>query len=157
MPRILSAFERYNVKGLFFVSTELLDENKYLVKLIESEGHEVGSHGHFHEVYSNPERANADMKLSFGILGVCHYRAPKFSYVTKDRYSNPKNHVSVLKKMWLGQGIPEEPIFYIHPFDLVGGVNAPNLFCKLWYSRPKDAYETFTNLLRRYPGDNRLH
>lgn len=153
---ILTTLRMYKIKALFFVSTELLRDYKKEIKQILEEGHEVGSHGHFHIRYKDKWRAEKDRQISDTLLlsvtgNPKHkYRAPKFSYVTEDVYSSPKNHVSLLKHMWLGQKVRKESIIYLHPFDLVRGDSPPNLFCRIWYSNPQRAYETLLNLLNSY-------
>lgn len=163
MPLIYKALRKNDVKGLFFISTEILEERPGLVQDILNEGHEIACHGHFHFCFKEPWRQNQNMKISKTILENYSdqphfdFRAPKFSYTFNGQpYSDPANHVSVLKHMWTGQKITKDSVFYLHPFDIVGGKNAPNMFCKLWYSKPRKAYETFLNLLKRYPGDVRL-
>ena len=163
MPLIYKAFKTYNVKGLFFISTEILEERPGIIQDILNEGHEIACHGHFHTCFKEPWRQNQNMSISKTILenyssqSRFELRAPKFSYIFKGQpYSDPENHVSILKHMWLNQKITKDSIFYLHPFDIVGGENAPTLFSKLWYSKPRKAYETFLNLLKSYPGDMRL-
>ena len=154
LPLIFETFRSHGVQGLFFVSTELLDIDGGIIKTIQNQGHQIGSHGHFHTRIKEDFRRQADKRLSLLRLGRedVHYRAPKFSFVTPDIYSNPKNHVGLLKKMWLNIPIPKDPIFYLHPFDLVGGKDYPDLFCRVWYSRPKQACKVFKNLVSSYPG-----
>lgn len=150
---ILMTFKMYKTKALFFVSTELLREYKREIRHILEEGHEIGSHGHFHIKYKDKWRAEEDRRISNTLLlpvtgSPAHrYRAPKFSYRTDDLYSNPKNHIGLLKHMWFGQKIRENSIIYLHPFDLVNSGSPPNLFCRLWYSNPQRAYETLLDLL----------
>lgn len=155
--KILEAFKIHHIKGLFFISTEILPQIKNEVRQIKEEGHEIGSHGHFHIGFPERWRAEQDRKISetflLGITGYNHfyYRAPKFSHLRDNCvYSKPTNHIGLLRYMWFGGKITDETIFYLHPFDIIGGDDAPNLFCKLWYSRPKKAYETFVNLLKHY-------
>jgi len=148
LPRILELFHDNNIKALFFVSTELLDEFKELVPLLKINKHEVGSHGHFHTKLPK-WRADEDKRLSeeklstyFFLSQKYRYRAPKFYNVTDDPYSNPKNHVGLLKMLWLNQKLKRDSIFYFHPFDImVTDTPAPNLFCKFWYSRPEEAWK----------------
>lgn len=157
LPLILRAFRDRGIKALFFISSELLTRCKKDLNNITYEGHEIGSHGHFHMVYKEKWRREADEKLSRFLLSTqfnvpidMPFRAPKFNFTTDDPYSKPDNHVGLLKYFWLSPYIPENPIFYIHPFDIVGGNNPPNLFCKFWYSKPRSAYATFIDLLERY-------
>ncbi len=163
LPLIYKTFKRNNVKGLFFISTELLKDRPGVVSEIIREGHEIACHGHFHFCFDEPWRQDMNMQISRTILENyteqtrLEYRAPKFSYTYHGHeYSDPKNHVSVLKHLWLGQRITQKSTFYLHPFDIVGGKNAPTLFSKWWYSKPRKAYETFNRLVHRYHGDLRL-
>lgn len=164
LPKILELFKKYDVKGLFFVSTEILPRFRENILLIRRQGHEIGSHGHFHIIYKHKWRAEADRKLSQefiapyqSILEVTNrYRAPKFNLETSDSvYSHRRNHVGLLKYSWLKKigaapGITDSTVFYMHPFDIVYGDTAPNLFCKLWYSKPIDAYKNLNYLLGNY-------
>lgn len=153
LPRIAELFLKQSIIGLFFISTETSKHYPRLAEKLRNCGHEVGSHGHVHAKYKESFRRQADKDLSLSLLGdqKAHFRAPKFYWETDDIYSQKKNHVSLLKNKWLKENIKDNTIIYLHPFDIVETSElAPNLFCKLWYSRPKRAYETFINLLNRY-------
>lgn len=152
LPRILEVFKQYGISGLFFISTELLESHPSLPSYLRILGHEVGSHGHFHVKYQERWRAEADKELSMKLLNTKFYRAPWFSYETDDIYSQRTNHVSILKQSWFGGKLPNDPIFYIHPFDVVDGDDAPNLFTRILYSRPDIVMDTFKRLCRLYPG-----
>ena len=164
LPKILKTFKDYNVRALFFVSTEALDYHKSFVYDILEAGHEIGNHGHFHLCLKDYWRQRQNMELGHEILkgyattqSRFEYRAPKFSHqVEGHEYSYREGHVGLLKHLWLRTQIPSNPCFYLHPFDLVRWTNAPSLFCKFWYSRPMEAYDLFRDLVRRYPGDMRL-
>lgn len=151
--KIIRDFKNAGIFGLFFISTELLKNYPRLIEDLRIQGQAVGSHGHFHERFETKARRqeNKDLSETYFKYKV-PFRAPKFSLETEDRYSQKKGHVSLLKHMWLKTKINEDTIIYLHPFDIVETKQpAPNLFCKLWYSRPRKAYDTFTNLLNRYP------
>ena len=155
IPRILEVFRAYKIKALFLVSTELAFENKHYINAIIEKGHELGSHGHFHIKYKDKWRAQKDKEISDRLLTIFpgkhpSYCAPWFSYETDSIYSKRANHVSILKQTWFGGTLPENPIFYIHPFDIVGGDNAPNLFTRILYGRPDAVYNTFTRFARLY-------
>ena len=157
LPKIIQAFKRESTRVLFFISTEITKDYPGLIEGLRSLGHKVGSHGHFHTKFKESFRRQADKDLSLQYVGKeAYYRAPKFSHITEDIYSNPKGHVGLLKHMWLKTRIPPDPIFYLHPFDIVGGDNPPNLFCRLWYSRPEKALLLLKYLLQKYPGSQRL-
>lgn len=159
LPRIFRLFKDHRIRALFFVSSELVFKDKSLLEQIKGEGHDVGSHGHFHIPFKDRWRAEQDYQISYTLLDKPFYhRAPKFSW-NRDasRYSSRKDHVGLLRYTWGLDRIPEDPIFYLHPFDIVESKEpAPNIFCKLWYSRPRKAYETLTDLVTRYPGSCRL-
>lgn len=157
IPKILAAFREAKIKALFFISTETLESVPNLIETIRYEGHEIGSHGHFHTRFKEKWRAQKDKEISQQILRTRFvpgrwYRAPKFYWRPDDTiYANPKGHVSLLKHMWFKQPIKPETILYLHPFDIVAPLEpAPNLFCRLWYSRPDLAYFTFEQLVKRY-------
>lgn len=156
LPKILEIFRDRGIKALFFISTELLKFHQSDLEQIVREGHEIGSHGHFHIDYKNDRRAKDDMEISRLLIQKLsgkeypHYRSPHFSYQTEDIYSDPFNHVSLLKYTWFNQSIPKSPIFYIHPFDIVYADNAPNLYCQILYSRPKEVLKNFRKLTENF-------
>lgn len=158
LPMILEVFRAYNVKALFFVSSEIALDNRGMIQRIIDHGHEIGSHGHFHIKYKDDFRAEQDRQISNRLLSIfstkdLKYRAPRFYYQIPDSiYSYRNNHLSLLKYTWFGGRISRETIFYIHPFDVVDGIGAPNLFCRLLYSRPRYVYENFIKLVSLYPG-----
>ena len=173
IPLILDLFKKHNVKALFFLSTELIEDFSgtltpkpfFIMKKVMEAGHQIGSHGHFHHYYSSKQRLFEDRRLSDSILENSlnvsnpEYRAPKFDKRTwnlSTPYSDPKNHLSLLKMMWLGLKPNKDTILYLHPFDIVGGNNPPTLFCRMWYSRPEKALHLLNNLLVKYEGSNRL-
>ena len=163
LPVILDTFERRKIKGLFFISTEIMEKRSGIVSDIQKAGHELGCHGHFHTCFKEPWRARQNMLMSQSILSnyqeaPFHWRAPKFSTIFHNhRYSDSKGHIGLLKHTWFGGRIPENPIFYLHPFDLVeSDETPPNLFCRIWYSKPSLAKEKFNYLTRVYPGEMRL-
>ena len=153
LPEIIELFNERAISGLFFISTELLEDYPHLIEEIVSEGHRVGSHGHFHETFETRSRRekNADIAASFFQREV-PFRAPKFSHRTQSGYSKQEGHTSLLSNMWLGKPIREDTIVYLHPFDIITSwQRPPNLFCKLWYSQPRRAYANLVSLLDRFP------
>lgn len=149
IPIILKTFEEFNVKGLFFINTEIMDSRPGVIQDIINAGHEIGCHGHFHTCFKEPWRQVQNMKICQELLsGYTHqdhfyWRAPKFcqSFYNQE-YSYVDNHVGLLKSMWFKKEYKSNNILYFHPFDIVTtGEPPPNLFCKLWYSKPKRAYE----------------
>ena len=163
LPLIYKTFKKHNVRALFFVSTEILQDRPSIARDIVAHGHELGCHGHFHFTFQEPWRQHQNMSISKTILeNYCEqsrfeYRAPKFSYTFYGHgYSDPDKHISILRYMWYRQKVKKDTVFYLHPFDIVGGPNPPTLFCRWWYAKPRKAYETFNHLVSRYPGDIRL-
>lgn len=146
-PIILDLLKKYHIQGLFFISTEVLPAGQESLVAIINDGHVLGSHGHEHRCYRDWREAERNKIESGRYVDTGLYRAPKFCYDDGGVYANPKNHVSLLKHMWLGSPVREDSIFYFHPFDIIGGNNPPNLFCRLWYSKPKSALETLERIL----------
>ena len=164
MPLIFKLFREHDIKGLFFVSGEVLEKRPGLIRDIVNEGHEIGNHGYFHTCFKEPWRAHMNMRVNKVLLQMnCQeqtrfeVRAPKFSTEFEGhRYSDPRGHISLLKQTWFGGELAGDEIFYLHPFDIVGGKGAPNMFSRIWYAHPKRAYETLINLVTRHPGRVRL-
>ena len=121
---------------------------------VKDHGHEIGSHGHFHEVFKSKERQSQNLDISRQLLaaykmkvGNLEYRMPKFSYPNTGTYASRENHYGLLRTLWWLD--KPKDILYLHPFDLVKPVTkAPNLFCKLWYSRPSSANLLLTKLVK---------
>ncbi len=155
LPLILDLFMDNKIKALFFISTELMGGYKRKIRKILNEGHKIGSHGHFHTVYKEGFRKEADRQLSLQLLAeyqsipeeLIRYRAPKFNFkVSGELFSDRKGHTGLLRHMWLHE--PIRDIIYLHPFDIVEtNEPAPNLFCKLWYSKPIEAYKLLRRIL----------
>jgi len=166
VPQILEEFKKYNIKAIFFLSTRKLIHYLPYARMIIRDGHTIGSHGHEHinwkripwiwtwidwcEDYETSKKLlkeylDVDIDLSL-------YRAPWFSVqMPQFPLSCKKNHVSVLKHSWFKGRIPKNPIFYIHPFDIVKAPKiAPNMFCKALYSRPEKVRETFHELVQKF-------
>lgn len=162
LPLILEIFRANGIQALFLISTEIALDHRARIQSIIDKGHEIGSHGHFHIKFKEKWRAREDRLISEELLtvfrpGPFEYRAPWFYHDMEGSiYSKKKNHVSVLKQSWFGGRIPDNPIFYIHPFDIVEARGAPNIFTRILYSNPKRVYETFTRLAQEYPGRRRL-
>jgi len=133
VPMILDVFKEYGVKGIFFLFPHYYDGVR---ETIENHGHKIGYHP------KDNFTSGLDNKP---------VRFHKFAVILPQHlpYSSPQNHTSLLRHMWYGQ--PIRDIFYMHPFDIVKPkTKAPSLFCKLWYSQPERAYETFKRLVAKY-------
>jgi hypothetical protein len=161
LPKILKLFHAHNIRGLFFISTELIKKHKEEIKDIKRQGHEIGSHGHFHLIYNDKWRAEQDQAIANTLLlsttGTTpkYFRAPKFSQPYDDSiYSVPNNHIGLLKSVWFDACPDLDSILYLHPFDLVGGTDAPDLFSRIWYSRPKAALRRLEEWATRFSGSS---
>lgn len=77
------------------------------------------------------------------------YRGPKFCLEEEGNpYSTRANHCGLIRSTFGIDKHQSGNIIYMHPFDIVEPkTKAPNLFCKLWYSRPKKAKVMLENLL----------
>lgn len=152
MPWFLSELKSRRLKALFFLSTEHLESWLQEAKAIQAEGHLIGSHGHVHKSWRGRPwyEWRVDYLTSMEVLKkhlgldrkTVPYRAPKFSYVKENEpYSNPKQHVTLLKTLWFPWKKLENRILVVHPFDLqeIHMERAPNLLLKAWYSRGSQA------------------
>jgi polysaccharide deacetylase family protein (PEP-CTERM system associated) len=90
--RILALLEEFGVRATFFVLGWVADRQPELVTEIVAGGHEVASHGHWHELVYRQTAAEfaEDLEQALGALGravhglrVTGYRAPSFS-ITKE-------------------------------------------------------------------------
>jgi polysaccharide deacetylase family protein (PEP-CTERM system associated) len=92
---LLSIFNEAEVSGTFFILGWVADRYPALVKRIAAAGHEIASHGYWHQlVYDlTPEEFAKDICDSrdaiFNACGVevTAYRAPSFSIVPKSRWA----------------------------------------------------------------------
>ncbi len=89
--RILALFDACQVKGTFFILGWVADRFPKLVQRIATAGHEVASHGYWHQlVYDlTPEQFAGDLIRSRDAIGTAcgvtatAYRAPSFSIVER--------------------------------------------------------------------------
>ncbi len=85
--RLLEIFEEYNIKATFFILGWNAERAPELVREIHNLGHEIASHGYYHNLCSDitTEDIREDLQKSKfvleGIIGspVFGYRAPSFS------------------------------------------------------------------------------
>lgn len=92
---LLRLFDEADVRGTFFVLGWVADRYPALVKRIAEAGHEVASHGYWHQlVYDlSPEEFAKDIRSSkesiYNACGVdvTAYRAPSFSIVSRSRWA----------------------------------------------------------------------
>ena len=92
---ILDIFEKYNVKATFFTLSSLLSYKFLLIKKIAQKGHEIASHGVYHDkIFTLSKKAlKEDIIKSKNQLEDCigkevlGYRAPCFSLFMDNRYA----------------------------------------------------------------------
>jgi polysaccharide deacetylase family protein (PEP-CTERM system associated) len=93
--RVLALCRDHGVRGTFFVLGWVAERFPELVRDIDAQGHEIGSHSYWHQlIYElSPEQFRADLRQSkavlHGILGrpVTLYRAPSFSITPASRWA----------------------------------------------------------------------
>lgn len=93
--RILDLLGRHDIRGTFFVLGWVASKHPELVQRITAAGHEVASHGYWHQlVYrQTPDEFRADLVRSRDVLQditgqpVTAYRAPSFSIVTRSLWA----------------------------------------------------------------------
>lgn len=84
---ILDLLSKHNTKGTFFVLGWVANQFPDLVREIERQGHEIGTHGYSHELIYNltPNEFRRDVARSLEVLAritsrpILGYRAPGFS------------------------------------------------------------------------------
>jgi len=136
--RVLSILRESGTRATFFVLGYVAERFPGLVKNIEEQGHEVGSHGYGHRRISDqtPEEFEKDVRRSIAILEsitlkkIKGYRAPQFTIVKDTLWA-----LDILRKMGLEYdssifpvktplyGIPDAPLFpyRIGPGNAKGG------------------------------------
>jgi polysaccharide deacetylase family protein (PEP-CTERM system associated) len=85
--RLLSLLDRHNIKATFFILGCVARKHPRLIKAIDSKGHEIGSHGGWHQLLSRLtlEQFREDLLFSKDVLEqitgkpVVMYRAPSWS------------------------------------------------------------------------------
>ena len=95
LRKILDLFDKYSVKGTFFILGWVADQYPELVQEIYQKGHEIGSHSYSHQlVYKQTSeefrddliRAEEAIGRATGIRPV-FYRAPGFSITEQSLYA----------------------------------------------------------------------
>ena len=95
--RLLSLFDQQNVRGTFFILGWVAERFPELVRRIASRGHELASHGYWHQlVYDlTPEEFAKDIMDSKRAIAeasgveVTAYRAPSFSITARSTWALP--------------------------------------------------------------------
>lgn len=95
LEKILTLFDRFNVKATFFVLGYVAERTPEIVRMIHQEGHEIASHGYSHlQVYKqNGEAFLKDLLRSKTVIEKIHgekvigFRAPEWSICKGERDS----------------------------------------------------------------------
>lgn len=94
--RILDILADHDVKGTFFILGWVADRHPHLVEEIATQGHEVASHGYWHEIVyrQTPDEFAADLRLSLDAITQAFagarpvgYRAPSFSIASQSLWA----------------------------------------------------------------------
>ena len=89
--RILAMLAKHNVKSTFFVLGWFAERVPDLVRDVEQNGHEIGTHGYSHQVLTSvtPEQFDADLSKALEATRACvrqpirGFRAPSFTITNK--------------------------------------------------------------------------
>jgi len=123
--RLLSIFDEAEVQGTFFILGWVAERYPALVRRIAEAGHEIASHGYWHQLVYNltPEEFAKDITDSREAIHdacgvtVTAYRAPSFSIVPRSRWS-----LDILA----AHGFTiDSSVFPIKGHDLYGDPNSP--------------------------------
>jgi polysaccharide deacetylase family protein (PEP-CTERM system associated) len=94
--RILRLLREYKTKATFFILGWVADRHPDLVEEIAADGHEIATHGYWHQLIyrQTPEEFAADLQKSFqalekaiGKYPIVGYRAPTFSITEPSRWA----------------------------------------------------------------------
>ena len=99
--RILKLLSNFNTKATFFVLGWVAEKEPKLIREIESEGHEIATHGYSHSLITNisPEEFEIDLQKAIDVtssiskMTIIGFRAPSFTITNKTRWA-----LNVLKK-----------------------------------------------------------
>jgi len=123
--RLLALFDDAEVLGTFFILGWVADRYPTLVRRIAAAGHDIASHGYWHQLVYNmtPEEFSSDICASREAIHnacgveVTAYRAPSFSIVPRSRWA---------LEILAGHGFTmDSSIFPISGHDLYGDPDAP--------------------------------
>ena len=99
--KILDLFRTHDTKATFFVLGWVADHFPDVVRMIESEGHEIGTHGYYHNLLTNmtPSQFEEDLEKSLISIGkltkqtIIGHRASNFTIVESTLWA-----LEILKK-----------------------------------------------------------
>ncbi len=139
MDLLLSLFDRFNQRGTFFVLGHVAMRHPRLVRRIADAGHEVASHGTWHDRLHrlDPDTFQQDLLTSKHMLedqsgqAVIGYRAPTFSIVPKTAWAIDvliecgfKYDASIFPVRHHWYGVPKAPD---RPFNVQARPDGPTL------------------------------
>ena len=127
VARVLQLLKQHEVRATFFILAWVAEQHPQIVKMIEENGHDIGTHGYAHQlVYDlGPKEFQADLAKSLKILrdiatvSIDSYRAPSFSINTKSLWA-----FEILKD----HDVHIDSSFFPVKHDLYGGVPSPKEF-----------------------------
>lgn len=101
IERILQLFKKYNTEATFFVLGWIADKYPDVIAHIESEGHEIATHGYAHQLITQmtQESFEEDLQRSIAAIRKCikgdivGFRAPSFTVMKKTLWV-----IDILKK-----------------------------------------------------------
>ncbi len=124
--RMLALLDRFGLKATFFALGRVCERFPYLLPMVASQGHEVGTHGYSHELLhrTTPADFRQDLRRSVEIIEaqIGHrpigFRAPAFSINRVCKWSGPimaemgiKYSSSIFPIAGRRYGIPDAPRF----------------------------------------------
>jgi len=97
VDRLLALLAKHSVRATFFALGKVCERHPGLLPVIQSAGHEVGSHGYGHELVHRltPRQFEDDVRRSVEIIESqigqrpAGYRAPAFSITARTRWAGP--------------------------------------------------------------------
>ena len=93
--KILQLLSENNLKATFFCLGWIAEKHPQVIKLIHEKGHDIGTHGYYHQLVYNqtPEEFRNDLKKSIYILEeitnqkITSYSAPGFSITESSKWA----------------------------------------------------------------------
>lgn len=174
MDRMLTVFSEARVHGTFFTLGWIAERYPALIRRIVSEGHELASHGHGHQLVHTliPDEFREDLLHAkhlledIGGVPVIGYRAPTFSIGPRNRWAfeileqtGHRYSSSIYPVKHDLYGVPDAPRFPYHPNPALGLLEFPMTTLPLagrnipisggGYFRLMP-YALYSTLLRRY-------
>ncbi len=95
IERILTMLRKHNTEATFFILGWVADHFPEVVRMIDKEGHEIGTHGYYHKLITDmtPSEFEADLMKSLEAISrhtsqkILGHRASNFSVVEKTLWS----------------------------------------------------------------------